>query len=75
MKKMYSILRPILVLTGAGGTIVAAIDHVRTHSADDLRYVEVLPLLIAFSLLLLQVRRPSSKRDDEAGMRKPPGRQ
>jgi hypothetical protein len=51
----------ILGLLGAAAAMIFAIDFVRAHHDDGWRYVEVLPLLIAFSLLLL-VGRPKRGR-------------
>ena len=57
MLKNHPILNRILAFIGAAGALIFASNFVRSHRDDSWRYVEILPLMIAFSLLLQQATK------------------
>ena len=73
MKTYYPIVKRIMAFIGAAGALTFGSNFVNTHRDDSWRYVEVLPLLIAFALLLPLARADSGQRGATATRRKPPG--
>jgi hypothetical protein len=63
--KTFARVRRVLDLIGAYGAMVASVEVVREHGASSLRYLEALPLFIAFVLLLTDFMHPRGSRSSD----------